>query len=206
MRVYKFFLLLIIGLSIFSGYVQSVGSLNKFGVTRVNVTEVNSERIAEIILNDAIKIKEIKVITEGNKTILKYPEYISKNGKIYPQVKILSEDLNKNILESIKTGKFISVKGEVTWEISRFDLFRKKSSLKVFAVIRFNNSVDIECKLFKNNNGFWVSWPSRKEAKTSKWIKQVLISKDIKEPIEKALIERYRTLEEEKSNKLFEEE
>jgi DNA-binding cell septation regulator SpoVG len=178
-------------------------------VTKMSSKVVDNQIIAEVTLNDKIKIKDIKVVNENGKFVLKYPEYETKRGKVYPKIKILSEELNNKIKESIMKGILINKldgKNEIEWEISKFNINKVKSSLKAFASVRFNNQIEIECNIFETQKKLWISWPSKQNPETGKWVKEVVFRKNLKEQIDKCLLDRYKTIKEEIGDNKFESE
>jgi len=175
-------------------------------VSSVKLNNPAQDRISgEIVLNDNIKILNIVLEKKPNSTnILKLPEYISKRGKIYPQVRILDKKVNDEIIRCMLNAAPGSIKGskEPAWEISKFSLYRakKKSVLRIFASVKFNKSIEIECKVFDNDkpDGIWVNWPSKESVVVKKeYIPQVIIKKELREKIEKELIKKYLVFKEE---------
>lgn len=187
-----------------AGAVQALKG--KTAVTAVNVREINGKKYAEVAINDRIKIKDIEVRESNGNVTLKYPVYTGKNGRVSDEVKVLSADVDRMIAESVRTGKPSGENGEFYWVITKFSPLRKESSLKAFASVEFNDCIRVECRLYKNKSGLWVAWPSRKNENTKVWTKQVILKKDIKKDIEKALINRYNTVIEEEKNEGWEEE
>ncbi|MDI6642224.1 MAG: hypothetical protein QME68_07955, partial [Elusimicrobiota bacterium] len=169
---------------------------------QIVVTDVKlKDKKAEIVINDLIKIREIEVKKIGERTVVIYPVYISKAGKVYPQVKILTKQANDAILKAIETGKATKPEGlpdEMKFEITKFSPFtRSGSSLRIFAAVTFNDAIEIECKIMEGiskrtgNPYKFVSWPSRREEGSDEWVKQVLIKGKFKQKIDKALLNKY---------------
>lgn len=167
------------------------------------VTDVQkiAENLYSITLNDLIVIKEIKVkktkIGQREIVNIEFPTYISKRGKAYPQIVVLDKDLNDRIIKAITTGKTEKVSSVVlpNYKLGKYSPYRRStSSLKVFASVIFEDAIEIECKIMEGRHGPWISWPSRKDETTNKWVKQVLFkSKDYQKKIEQELISRYKT-------------
>ncbi len=167
-------------------------------VTEVEVTPVkgagSTKAIASIVLNNAIKISEIKVKKLSGRTKLKWPAYVNKRGKVYKQIKILDPAFERLIIKAIETKKPSSkTSSKISYKISKYSPFtRGGSKLKVFCAMTFNNKIEIECKIMEGKWGGWVSWPARAPAGGGSWINQVEIKdKKLKSVVEKSLTERY---------------
>ncbi len=168
----------------------------------ITSVEKTGQNEYSITLNDLVIIKDIKLkktkIGQREFSSLEFPTYVSKSGKTYPQVVILSRELNEKILNSINSMKSedISQKDkELNFKIGKYSPYRRsKSSLKVFASIIFADVVEIECKIMEGKKGPWIAWPSRKDTNSNKWIKQVSFkSKEYKKKVESELLNRYKT-------------
>ncbi len=167
-------------------------------ITSIEKTSANEYSIT---LNNLVVIKEIKLKKTkiGQREIfnLEFPTYISKAGKAYPQVTILSKDLNEKILKAITTQTPETMPenvGEMSFKINKYSPYkRSKSALKVFASVVFSDAVEIECKIMEGKKGPWVSWPSRKDETSGKWKKQVVFkSKDYQKKVEEELLAKYK--------------
>ncbi len=180
-------------------FLQEVKPENEIVVTDVQLKKVGNKTYAEIVINDLVKIREIEVTKIGDRTIVKYPTYVSKSGRVYPQVKIVSKQANDAILEAINTGK-VSKPAKISkldYEITKFSPYRREgSSLKIFAAVTFNKAIEIECKVMEGKRGPWISWPARKDESTGQWVKQVLLKADFKKEVDDALLKRYQTFKE----------
>jgi DNA-binding cell septation regulator SpoVG len=172
-----------------------------------NVKKVPAEgsgavkEIATIVINDCLEIRDIGVVKmEGTKS-LKYPVYVSKKGKEYPQFEVLTKQAKDEIEKAIYTGKPSQKTSKaITFKISKFSIFTRPSSLKAFASIDFNNSVRVECKVMTGRKGPWISWPSNKDEETGKYKKQILVTnKKVKDIVEKALLDKYGKMAKETS-------
>ncbi|MBU0952534.1 MAG: hypothetical protein KKH91_06930 [Elusimicrobia bacterium] len=170
-------------------------------ITNIKISNTNGTTQAEIDLNDLIKIKGINIKKNEGKTLLEFPSYSTKTGRVYEQVKILSKTLYSQIIEAINKPAEKAAKNsnqEMGFEISKFYKYNNsKSKLKVFAEVAFGQAISIECKIFEGKSGPWVGWPERKEGKN--WVKIVLFKKEFKEKIENVLLQRYTALKDESS-------
>ena len=183
----------------YSAVIVPGGKTLPLKVTDVEVTPVESvgsvKAIASIVLNNAIKISEIKVKKISGRTSLKFPEYVSKRGRIYPQVKVLDPATEKEIISAVRKKEPSSeTSNKISFKISKFSLFNRSSSskLKAFCSVVFNNKIEIECKVMEGKWGPWISWPARPPEGGGKWIQQVEIKdRNLAKVIEKALVSRY---------------
>ncbi len=173
---------------------------NQIVVTDVKKTFNGRTQKFEIIINDVIKIKEVEVIKIANRTVVKYPVYLSRTGQSYPQVRILTKQVNDVILKAIETEKITETKNiqEPRFEITKFSPNKKvSSSRKIFATVRFNNAIEIECSIMegiskKTGKSYkFVSWPSRLEPSSGKWVNQVILKKSLKQKVDNLLLKRY---------------
>ncbi|MDI6756960.1 MAG: septation protein SpoVG family protein [Endomicrobiia bacterium] len=166
-------------------------------VTAVEVAPMDEgpvKGLAKVTINDVVEISEIQVLKVGGRTSLKFPEYISKKGKVYPQITVHTKQANDALLNAIETGKPSAGKAKaISFKVTKFSKFTRPSKLKVFAAVMFNDAIEVECKIMEGNKGPWVSWPARKpDDGGRKWINQVAIkNKAVKDAIEKTLQERY---------------
>jgi len=175
-------------------------------ITDIKKVDTGKKQEVEITINDAIKIKEIEVTKIANRTVVKYPVYVSGAGRTYPQVKILTKQANDAILEAIDTGNVVKTKNvpEPKFEITKFSPNKRtNSSRKVFASVTFNNAIEIECGIMegvskKTGKPYrFVSWPSRLDSATGEWVNQVVLKKSFKQKVDDALLKRYETFKKE---------
>lgn len=186
-----FFSILLLSSIVLSQQQIYVTSVEKIGPNDYSIT-----------LNDLIIIKEIKLkktkIGQREISSLEFPTYISKAGKSYPQIVVNSKELNEKILNTITSMKADSVIGDVkelSFKIGKYSPYkRSRSSLKVFTSVIFADAIEIECKIMEGKKGPWISWPSRKDNASGKWIKQVSFkSKEYQKKVEEELLNRYKT-------------
>ena len=172
-------------------------------VTSVQVkTSGSGEKTAEIVVDNAILIKEIKLLKENSEKTLVFPTYLSRRGKEYPQVKILSKDAYQIIEQAILTEKPSEVADKqytLSYKITRFSPYNQPSSARVFCAVAINGAIEIECRVMEGNYGPWIAWPARKSEETGSYIKQVIITNEaLRQAIEKALLKKYQDLRREK--------
>ena len=150
-------------------------------------------KAAEVIVNNSIKIRGIRVAGDKDGLRFKLPEYVSSKGKVYPQVILLNkqaEQVFKEALGSEKPAGEAPLKN--TFRLGRYRIFDSPSALKAIARVVFDEAVEIECKIFDGENGLWVSWPSKQNPENGRWKKLVDISEyKLRESVERALFDRY---------------
>jgi len=175
-------------------------------ITNIKKVDTGKKQEVEITINDAIKIKEIEVTKIANRTVVKYPVYVSSAGRAYPQVKILTKQANDAIIEAIEKGVVVKTKDvpEPQFEITKFSPNRRTtSSRKVFAAVSFNKAIEIECGIMegvskKTGKPYkFVSWPSRLDSATGEWVSQVILKKSFRQKVDDALLKRYDTFKKE---------
>jgi len=176
-------------------------ALETISVTRVEVEPVEAEQgvvgVAKVMLNECIVVREIKVMKGDNRTVLKFPEYISKRGIVYPQIKFLKEEVRDAIVKAIETGKPSQEKLEqVSFKVTDWFRLRGAGKRKVNAEVTFNNTVAVSCGIMEGKKGPWIAWPSRPPEKgRGGWIKQIYIyDEKVKKAVEKLLLTKYQAM------------
>ncbi len=199
-------LLIVILSSAVAGAEKKKESLETISVTRVEVEPVEAEQgvvgVAKVMLNECIVVREIKVMKGDNRTVLKFPEYISKRGIVYPQIKFLKEEVGDAIVKAIETGKPSQEKLEqVSFKVTDWFRLRGAGKRKVNVEITFNNAVAVSCGIMEGKRGPWIAWPSRPPEKgRGSWVKQIYIYDErIKKSIEKLLLTKYEAMSQEES-------
>ena len=179
---------------------KKVGS-ETISVTRVKVEPVESKEgvvgVAKVMLNECIVVREIKVMKIGDKTVLKFPEYISKKGIVYPQIKFLTEEARNTVIKTIETGEPSENKVElVSFKVTDWFRLRRAGMRKVNVEVTFNNAVAVSCGIMEGKRGPWIAWPARPpEKRRRRWIKQIYIyDKGIKKAVEKLLLTKYEAM------------
>ena len=197
-------LLIVILSSAVAGAEKKKEGLETISVTRVEVEPVEAEQgvvgVAKVMLNECIVVREIKVMKGDNRTVLKFPEYISKRGIVYPQIKFLKEEVGDAIVKAIETGKPSQEKLEqVSFKVTDWFRLRGAGKRKVNVEITFNNAVAVSCGIMEGKRGPWIAWPSRPPEKgRGSWVKQIYIYDErIKKSIEKLLLTKYEAMSQE---------
>ena len=179
---------------VFAGYVLFAAAWVSAD-TGISVTEVNvSGKTADIVINDVIEIREIEIL-RGD---IKFPEYISKSGNVFPQVKFLDPEARNMVVDAIMQGK-PSRKAirKINYKVSKMSPYSKEgSSLKAFAAVTFNGILEVECKVMESSRqegDYWIAWPARppdRDRGETKWVDQVtIINKKVKSIVEQDLKE-----------------
>ncbi len=184
-----------------AGVEKSKEALQTMSVTRVKVETKDSDegvfRVAKVMLNECIVVREIKMMKVDNRIILKFPEYISKKGIAYPQIKFLTEEARKAVIKAIETGKPSENKlKQVSFKVTDWFRLRRTGKRKVNAEITFNNAVAISCGIMESKRGPWVAWPSRPPEKGGGgWVKQIYIyDEGVKKAVEELLLTKYQAM------------
>ncbi len=152
----------------------------------------NLKGYAEIVLNRSLKIRDIQILEIAGETKLKFPTYVSRQGKVYPQVVVHTKEANETILEAIKNGIISEGIIPLEFEVTRILPYEGKT-LEAFAAVTFNQAVTVECKIMSGKRGLWISWPARRPSVAGEgWVKQVVfLDKELKKEVEKELLKTY---------------
>ena len=167
-------------------------------VTKISVVHSKTGKsnisTAKITLNGSVEISGIRVFNGGKQTVIKFPEYTSRNGKKYPQVVLITKQAEDAVRQAIESGLPVQAFKRIqAFGITKFTRYNGNSKLKAFAVVRLNYAVDIQCKIFEGRTGAWVAWPEIKAPGKKQWNKVVrVVNSRLKNEIEAALIEKYR--------------
>ena len=187
--------------SVVVGAEKKKGDLDTISVTRVKVEPVESEEgvvgVAKVMLNECIVVREIKVMKIDDKTVLKFPEYISKKGIVYPQIKFLTEKARNTVVKAIEMGEPAENKVElVSFKVTDWFRLRRAGKRKVNVEVTFNNAVAVSCGIMEGKRGPWIAWPARPPEKhRRRWVKQVYIyDEGIKKDVEKLLLTKYEAM------------
>ncbi|NIM03991.1 hypothetical protein GTN66_07610 [bacterium] len=183
------------------GAEKKEGDLDTITVTRVKVEPLENEKgavgVAKAMLNECIVVREIKVMKVNDKTVLKFPEYISSKGIVYPQIKFLTEEARKAVIEAVETGEPSKNKvKQVSFKVTDWYRLKGTGKRKVNAEVTFNNAVAVSCGIMEGKRGPWVAWPARPPEKHKRqWIKQIYIyDKEIKKAVERLLLTKYEAM------------
>lgn len=199
-KIFRLGLCLVISLAVLSTPRQGIAASDESEAVKVVVTEVkqNPSDPTEyrVILNNWIAIRNIRVTKEDGQTTIKYPVYVSRTGKVYPQVKFLTEQAKNAVETAIRTKKASAQESEglKSFKITGWFKLRGTSSRKVNAEVTFGKAVAVSCGVMEGSRGPWIAWPAHKDENSGRWIKEVyIVDPEIKRTVEKALIEKYKS-------------
>lgn len=173
---------------------------------QISVTDVNIEplkgagaikSLASVVIDNVLKINEIQVIKIGDKTTLKFPVYVSRSGREYPQVKVHTKEANDKILKAIETKKPSSEKPKsVKFKIGEIFHLRNPKTRLANVDITFNNEITVVVGVMRSKREgqeYWIAYPSRKDETTGKWLKQVIIiNREFKYKVEDEIIKAFK--------------
>ncbi len=170
-------------------------------VTAVVIGTVEGRQTATVTLNDNVVIREININREPRSGIitLVYPEYMSKQERLIPQVAIENQKLGEEIRKAVVEQKPSTEKPvDIVYKIAKISKYRDKNSqVKAFGSIIFNNAVRVEARIMDSASGLWIAWPGRK-TKDGAWVKQFdLKSQPLKQAVEKAVLAKYAVVQSE---------
>ncbi|MFH1259558.1 MAG: septation protein SpoVG family protein [Elusimicrobiota bacterium] len=179
----------------FAGSLFGQSQITDLKVVPINDLTYGVKAKAELTFNQALKIKDVLLIQAGEQLALKFPTYISNQGKEYPQIVILQRKNYQEVLAAISEEKQPTPTGtrELNYRISQFSPTRNWSKVKVLATVVFDDWLQISCKIIQSKTGrLWVAWPAE-QRKQNRWLKQVIfIDKKLQKSIEKELLHKYR--------------
>lgn len=184
---------------------EKISQKRNIYVTSVEKTGSNEYSVT---INDVIIIKEIKLkktkIGQREIVNIEFPTYVSKRGRAYPQVVVHDKEVNDKIIKALTTTTAENISGDIPlpkFKLGKYSPYRQsRSSLKVFASVIFEDAIEIECKIMEGRYGPWISWPSRKDETTNKWVKQVVFkSKEYQKKVEQEVLSKYKVDKSEKN-------
>lgn len=166
-------------------------------VTALNVETVNEKELLEITLNDRIQIREIETKEFAGRTIIEFPAFISRRGTVFPRLEVLKEELHQEIIRAVESGRpSVRRPGKLRWEITNLREFRGRRAGAHFS-LTFNQALRINGRVMERDDGTaWIAWPARPPREgESGWQRQVrILDRELRQEIEKALIEGYKKL------------
>lgn len=170
-------------------------------VTRVKVESVENKQgvlaVAKVMLNESIVVREIKVLKVNDKTVLKFPEYVSRKGTVYPQIRFLTEEARNCVVRAIETGKPSQpIVTTLSFRITDWFPLKRAGKRKVNVEVTFNNVVAISCGIMEGKSGPWVAWPARApEERGGAWVKQIYIyDEELEKAIDRSLLTKYEAM------------
>ncbi len=190
--IYVFSIIIIVFLTIGNNSVYAFKSKNSITITSIEKEELVGKHFVSVTINNLIKIKEILIIEKNGVKFVKFPEYLTKDGKVYTNIAIISEKIKKDIEDAIILG----IPGEkeneeLNYKINKIFFLRSKSRRANVEII-FNDDLKIICGVMENKTGdLWIAWPSRKDDKLG-WIGHVtFLNQKFKKMVEKEILAKY---------------
>jgi DNA-binding cell septation regulator SpoVG len=170
-----------------------------------HVAVTNVKETAEIILNGFLKIRGIEVETKGKETELKLPDAKApRSGRVWTQIKIIDKNLEKAIIDAIKTGKVSKTsKGKPSYKIDDLIIVTKDTSyyegpgeLKAVAWVTFDNAISVKCKYIeiqREQMRYIVGWPGQLIEYNYFMPTVSILDKKLKKDIERDFIKKYKS-------------
>lgn len=149
--------------------------------------------LAEVTFNGAITVKEVEVRTAGGRLDVKFPDYVSRGGRVFPQVRVLTRQARDAVNTAI-TSRAPSKNAcePLAFAITEWKPLTGRSKAKAVVTVTFNEAVAIECKVIESARGYWVGWPARRPSGGGKWINQVLfLDRDLKDAVSDEVLRRF---------------
>ncbi|HRY29731.1 MAG TPA: hypothetical protein P5079_06790 [Elusimicrobiota bacterium] len=160
-------------------------------VTDVLVVDNN----ASVTLNDAIQIRDVKVNKSGDRITLKFPEYVGKSGRAFPQVTVQSKKAYDNIVEAISSGQPSKDKAKtIKFRVEDPQILRSPSR-RANVEVTFNDAISMTLGVLKSKREgqpYWIGYPGRRNAETGKYVNQVvIINPKLKKAVEQAILDKF---------------
>lgn len=159
------------------------------------------ENKAVLVFNNAIKIRDIAITKINGKLRYDFPRFESNKKKIYSQIKTLNKNTDSLIIEGIANNKILENVSflPVKFRVNDLKIIENSSTLKAFASVIFNESLEVECKVFSKEDECWVSWPSIRNNQNRRW-RNVFSITDyrLREAVERAVIDRFKAYQKKK--------
>jgi len=165
----------------------------------IEVSDVTKEKGFFIVtFNKSLVIGGIRVRGDNGRIYLDFPQYKSRQGKVYPQVKILSKDLYQKIVKSLHNKNVVKPvgKNDLSFTIEEPHFSKRPNSRANVAVI-FNRSIVINFGVFQRiKNGkkaYWIGYPGHQINPHGPYQECVVITDDkLKTEVEEALILKFQ--------------
>ncbi|MDR2771916.1 MAG: hypothetical protein LBB93_00395, partial [Elusimicrobiota bacterium] len=112
----------------------SLFPLIAFADLKVTAVKSSSDKY-EVILNNAVKLKNLTVKKDKSGEYVVFPTYASK-GKLYIQFGVLRRDFNRvDQLSAIKENKVSQSGGEISFEINKFSRVKNHENVEAFCSV-----------------------------------------------------------------------
>ena len=147
-----------------------------------------------ITFNNSLEVKSLKLKKVGDNYFVVVPEYVSKNKRVYQQARFLTKEVNIAVIDAIRDGKTSDNSAlKLEYSVKKISQYQKKSKLKAFVTIVFNEALELEFKLISTKNGLWLAPASIKTGDKYKQIVNIL-DKDLGATIEREVIDKYNKI------------
>lgn len=150
--------------------------------------------MVSLSLNGALKLEGVEYVQGGGKDFLKFPEYVSRSGRPYAQVRIRDPKLYQDMLEAVRAGKASGAPlSEIRFAVTDWRKTRGTSSRKANAEVTFNEALSVTVGVMEGEHGPWIAWPAQApEKKGGRWADRVsLLDKRLEKNVEQTLLKRY---------------
>lgn len=162
------------------------------GDITVTAVTLSAERrggsTAALTINGKLVIAGIGVSPGKEAPVISMPRHVSRRGRVFPQVRLLTREAQAAVRDAILGGKPAPDNGApLRYRVERCRTFKKTSKLKGAAYIVFNDALEVEVTIAEGRNGCWVLWPQgRKRSRTA-----AVTDKRLRESIEQDILERF---------------
>lgn len=174
--------------------------VEKVVVTALNIETVNEKEMLDVTLNDKVQVREIEIGEFAGRTIVKFPAFVSRGGTVYPHLEVLKEELHQEIIRAVESDEPSDKSpGKLRWEITRLTEFQGHSRTRAHFSVTFNDALRVNGRVIGRDDGtVWIGWPARPPREgENRWQWQVrILDRELRQDIEKALIEDYKLLAE----------
>jgi len=172
-----------------------IGALVSCFASELAVTNVRSSSGSySITFNNSLVVKSLKLKKVGDNYFVMLPEYVAKNKRVYPQARVLTKEANVALIDAMLNGKTsTNIALKLEYAVKKISQYQKKSNLKAFVTIVFNEALELEFKLISTRNGFWLAPASIKTGDKYKQIVDIL-DKDLSDSIEREVIDKYNKI------------
>jgi DNA-binding cell septation regulator SpoVG len=151
---------------------------------------------AALVLNETLEIRDVRFTKRNNRVQLRFPEYKAKSGRVYPQVEILSRDVEALLAQTVLAGQpSPGPGGPVSFRVSDVRLIpgsRRRANARVV----FNDAVSVAVGVMegprRGAGRLWVAYPGQRRSPGGTYRKQVVIrDAALKRSLEAAVLKSY---------------
>lgn len=161
--------------------------------------EAQGKTLAEVVLSDVIELSHIEVVRIGQESALRFPQYYSnKTHKSYQNIRILSSQLYREMLNAIQNSKSdlhpppSTIQNSISFKVVNIQSLR--SAVRVAnAEVVFDGELHLTLGVMrsKRNAGLWISYPGDKKGnRFQKYVE--ILNPTLKRDVEEQILERYQ--------------